>query len=531
MAPFGRLFAEGGGRRLLDFGCGNGLFLDLAHERGFACHGVDLAADAIEVARTRPGGDAHLPRPAGRDPRARRRRLRRDHDVVGAGPRRRAGRRHRDAAAPAGARRRAPGADGQRRLAQAQAPARALGWLHGQPPRVLLAADAAAAAARARDSPRWSRRRGTASRSSWGRRRSPRGSSGGRGARSTAATAATCCARRRSPRPTGRAAGGSRGRLWREHGTGSFQRSISPLREGEAEESEVPGMSHPADRIRNVALVGHRGSGKTSLHEALLFEAGATTRLGSVADGTTVSDCRRRREVARDVDLRVAGLVRLARHEGQPDRHPRRAVLHRRRPRRAARVRVGRVRRQRGDGRRGRHAAPVGARQGARRGAAGLREHARPRAGRLLPRARLAEGRLRAARGRDGDPDRLRARHPRADRPRRHEGVRLRRLRQGQLQGDPDPRRSRRARAGVPREAHGRGRRELRVADGALPRGRGDLPRGDRVRARGRHRPRPHLPRDLRRGDRAPRRRPAAGGDRRRPARRPSSTAGSSSRT
>jgi len=46
----------------------------------------------------------------------------------------------------------------------------------------------------------------------------------------------------------------------------------------------------PADRIRNVVLVGHRGAGKTSLHEALLFEAGVIQRLGSVPDGSTASD-------------------------------------------------------------------------------------------------------------------------------------------------------------------------------------------------------------------------------------------------
>jgi elongation factor G len=43
-------------------------------------------------------------------------------------------------------------------------------------------------------------------------------------------------------------------------------------------------------RIRNVAVVGHRGTGKTSLVEAMLFQAGATNRLGTIEQGTTISD-------------------------------------------------------------------------------------------------------------------------------------------------------------------------------------------------------------------------------------------------
>ena len=42
--------------------------------------------------------------------------------------------------------------------------------------------------------------------------------------------------------------------------------------------------------IRNVALVGHSGSGKTQLASALLFNAGSITRLGLVDEGTTVTD-------------------------------------------------------------------------------------------------------------------------------------------------------------------------------------------------------------------------------------------------
>src|SRR4030095_14727312 len=48
--------------------------------------------------------------------------------------------------------------------------------------------------------------------------------------------------------------------------------------------------SHKGEVIRNIALVGHSGSGKTMLAEAMLFKGGELSRLGKVSDGTTASD-------------------------------------------------------------------------------------------------------------------------------------------------------------------------------------------------------------------------------------------------
>jgi elongation factor G len=69
-----------------------------------------------------------------------------------------------------------------------------------------------------------------------------------------------------------------------------------------------------ADRIRNVALIGHRGCGKTSLHEAMLFEAGATRRLGSVADGSTVSDSE---PDEREREMSIGAAVAAFEHDGR----------------------------------------------------------------------------------------------------------------------------------------------------------------------------------------------------------------------
>jgi len=48
--------------------------------------------------------------------------------------------------------------------------------------------------------------------------------------------------------------------------------------------------SYKTEQLRNVALIAHGSAGKTSLAEAMIFDTGATSRLGKVEDGTTVSD-------------------------------------------------------------------------------------------------------------------------------------------------------------------------------------------------------------------------------------------------
>lgn len=59
---------------------------------------------------------------------------------------------------------------------------------------------------------------------------------------------------------------------------------------------------YTTNKIRNLALVGHSGCGKTSLTEALLYKTGVTNRLGRVEDGNTVSDFDKE-EMARGVSI------------------------------------------------------------------------------------------------------------------------------------------------------------------------------------------------------------------------------------
>ena len=62
------------------------------------------------------------------------------------------------------------------------------------------------------------------------------------------------------------------------------------------------------NHIRNVAFIGHGGAGKTSLAEAMLFSAGATTRLGKVEEGNTLSDYHPD-EIERQISINTSLLV------------------------------------------------------------------------------------------------------------------------------------------------------------------------------------------------------------------------------
>ena len=264
-------------------------------------------------------------------------------------------------------------------------------------------------------------------------------------------------------------------------------------------------MPHEApQRIRNVALVGHRGSGKTSLNEALLFEAGAINRLGSVADGSTVSDSAPD-EKAREMSIASSlasfkwqdRKINLVDTPGEPS-FVADALA-------ALRVCEGAV-------------FVVNAVMGVEVTTERLWERAadlelsRLVFVNMLDRERADFFRtlesLKSSFGQHvvATEIPIGAEHDvaRRDRPRGHEGLRVRRRLEGQLQGDPDPGRPPGAGRGVPGEADGRGRRGLRRADGALPRGRGDLARGDRERAEERRHERHRLPGHLRRGHEEP---------------------------
>ena len=97
-AAFGTLFDDGAGRRLLDFGCGTGTFLELAHRRGFDAYGVDLSPESVAHAREPTGWRARPRRRAARRAGDRRGRLRRHHPVVRARPPAAAARRPADVA-------------------------------------------------------------------------------------------------------------------------------------------------------------------------------------------------------------------------------------------------------------------------------------------------------------------------------------------------------------------------------------------------------------------------------------------------
>ena len=64
-------------------------------------------------------------------------------------------------------------------------------------------------------------------------------------------------------------------------------------------------MSIKGSDIRNIAVIGHSGEGKTSVVEAILFNGKATDRLGKVTEGNTVTDYDEQ-EIARKMSISLS---------------------------------------------------------------------------------------------------------------------------------------------------------------------------------------------------------------------------------
>ncbi|MBO7186975.1 MAG: ATP-binding cassette domain-containing protein, partial [Clostridia bacterium] len=64
-------------------------------------------------------------------------------------------------------------------------------------------------------------------------------------------------------------------------------------------------MKFSAKDIRNVAIIGHSGAGKTSLAEAILFNGKTTDRLGKTTAGNTVMDFDEQ-EIARGISISLS---------------------------------------------------------------------------------------------------------------------------------------------------------------------------------------------------------------------------------
>jgi elongation factor G len=79
-------------------------------------------------------------------------------------------------------------------------------------------------------------------------------------------------------------------------------------------------QTYTTDTIRNVAIIGHSHTGKTSLVSAMLFDAGVVNRLCKVDDGNTTTDFDED-EQERKIKSTPPSLATTIGGQGQPHRH------------------------------------------------------------------------------------------------------------------------------------------------------------------------------------------------------------------